>query len=31
LRVASFVSKFPQRVAESRFDGARRHTPILEP
>ena len=31
LRVASLVAELPQRVAESRFDGARRHTPILGP
>ena len=30
LRVASLVAELPQRVAESRFDGACRHTPILE-
>jgi hypothetical protein len=31
LRVASLVTELPQGVAESRFDGARRHTPILGP
>jgi len=31
LRVASLVAELPQRVAESRFDGACCHTPILEP
>ncbi len=31
LRVASLVAELPQRVAESRFDGACGHTPILEP
>jgi len=30
LRVASLVAELPQRVAESRFDGACGHTPILE-
>jgi len=31
LRVASLVAELPQRIAESRFDGACGHTPILEP
>ena len=30
LRVASLVAELPQRIAESRFDGACGHTPILE-
>jgi hypothetical protein len=31
LRVTSLVAELPQPIAESRFDGACCHTPILEP